>query len=303
MRGFNPHIQNNPVYDKLFGINLSEVERKLNAYRMQTQMYLLANADDIKTKYAGLILSELLLQYPSLSLEFLNPPSLLLNRDLHLTKLIKECIFFCENFLVLINPKTEEPCVVVNAYAFTKYDIDAYEERLLTEYVNNSNPYHEIIETAIEKGAPFAVKQGAKYGIKKGSNMLGRSIHSKGVRYFAIGSHNASGHSSLMRIERSFREKKAQRDALIKMFNRSSQYKNYAGKALSAGKTLVRLSKYTNAGFRFLDAFKSHPLNESQSVSYVEKICEEYLIRVLPVYCDKYNNYNRIVNQQYYEQG
>jgi hypothetical protein len=106
-----------------------------------------------------------------------------------------------------------------------------------------------------------------------------------------------------MRIQRSFRGKKAQRDALIKMYNRSAQYKNYAGKALYTGKTLVRLSKYTTGAFRLLDAFKPYPLNHTQSADYVEKKCEMYLVKVLPIYCDKYNNYNQIINQQYYEQG
>ncbi len=298
MRGFNLHIQDNPVYDKIFGINMSEAERRLNAYRMQAKMYLITNADSIKSKYANLVLSEIFSRSPS-PVEYFVPNSLKLQGNNYLIKLIKECIFFCEDLLVLINPKTEGPCVVVNAYAFTEYDIEAYEERLLTEYINNSDSYHDIIE----KGMPFVVKQGAKYGIKKGSNILGRSIYSKGVRYFAISGHNASGHSSLMRIQRSFRGKKAQREALLKMYNRSSQYKNYASKSLFAGKTLVRLSKYTTGAFRLLDVFKPYPTNQNQSIGYVEEKCEEYLIKELPVYCDKYNNYNLIINQLYYEQG
>ena len=211
MRGFNLYQQPDSVRKDpgppFYG-DVPEEELRLARYIMQARLHLITHHKLIKGKFAGYVFEELCKQNSRMN-EYYHPEK---SKTINFKALqeaiilIEEHISFCGEMLVLRNPE-KEPCVVVDAYAFTDFDIEAFEEQMLTEYIQTnshteSSPYSAFAKKAAVRMARF----GGGYAMSKAGTFLTKI----GDRLGLLSMHYASGHRMTMRIQRSFRGKKAQ---------------------------------------------------------------------------------------------
>jgi len=286
--------------------NLSEKEKRLEIYRIQAWQYLLIHAEEVKGKYAQYILKRLCEQNSDLNALYYSKSKsdkeVNVMTSYYALQVIERYILLCDEMLVLCNLE-KEPCVVVDAYVFTDYDIEAFEKQLLVEYIQN-NPNRE--ETSFytdytKKAATKTIQYTAGYGLDK----MGTTLINTSGRLNKLSEHYASGHKTLMRTEKSIRGKKAQKEALIKLFGKSSEYGKSAAEKKIAGTLLSKLgSKLKKGPFKpvtVLDVFKVTNLADTSITGVNKNIAERYVLPELKKYCERNNNYRTIMNQQYFE--
>jgi hypothetical protein len=149
--------------------------------------------------------------------------------------------------------------------------------------------------------------RGGKFGIGYGMDKAGSYLTKTGNRLGALSRHYSSGHSSLMRIQKSFRGKKAQQEALRKMFEKSAAYGKSAARSNTWGKWLKWLAPKLMKGalkpLVIFDALAPATTAKSATTEIEESRIEVFVLIALKNYCDKYNNYHIIMNQQYFIQG
>lgn len=296
---------NNTNHNRTFPFeNPSEQEKQLKIYKQQAWMYLMKNLEAVIRKYAYYILDELCKQSSFIKNNYQpfedQSPSHHFERK-SATELIEKYITLYEEMLILYNPEDIEPCVVVDAYVFTDYDIEAFEERMLIEYIqNNPNSDESASQSAFAKEA---VIRAARYGAGYGMGRMGASLTHTATRLSALSNHYASGHKTLMRVERSFRGKKAQREALFKLLNKSSKYGKSAAERKVVGTVLTKLATLKKRSvlrpITLLDVFKPHSFGQRTPMEGWRETAESHVLPELIKYCEQHNNYQTIINQQY----
>jgi hypothetical protein len=305
MRGFNLHQQPDSVKknpEPPFYGEVPEEELRLAGYIMQARLYLITHHELIKLKYANYVFEELCKQNSRMNEYYHLEKSKIISFGVanEAIKLIKEYILFCGEMLVLCNPE-KEPCVVVDAYAFTDFDIEAFEEQMLTEYIQN-NSYTESVPYSafVKKAAVRMAKFGGGYAMSKAGTFLTKT----GDRLSLLSKHYASGHKMTMRIQKSFRGKKAQQEALLKLMNKSAKYGKSAAKSTVTGTVLKKsAAKLTKGAFRpvsIFDTFFNVPNAGVEDEFGYQKEAEYFISTELMIYCERNNNYKTIINQQYF---
>ena len=278
----------------------SEEEERLETYKAQAWMYLFLHFHEVKIRYAEYIFKQLCEQNSELKVNNLEPKETVFFSS-YACQFIEEYILLCDEALVLCNLE-KEPCVVVDAYAFTNYDIDAFEERMLAEYIqNNPNREKPAFQTAFTRKA---TTKAAGFVIGSGLNKTGTSLINTGARLSRLSNHYASGHESLMRLQRSFRGKKAQQEALSKLIDKSSRYGKSAAQKKATGTVLTRLgSKLKKGTFRpvtVFDALNPWEVADDTSNARMKDEAKRLVLPELEIYCERNNNYQTIINQQYF---
>ncbi|MCL1933846.1 MAG: hypothetical protein FWF53_08585 [Candidatus Azobacteroides sp.] len=287
--------------------NPSKEEKQLETYKAQARMYLFLHANVVKKHYASYILERLCEQNPELKELYVSgpEPNKLRNfrRVLETYRLIEEYIILYGEMLILYNPEDNEPCVVVDAYVFTDYDIEAFEERMLIEYIQN-NPHNDESSPQSEFAKKAAIRV-ARYGAGYGLSRMGASLTHTATRLSALSNHYASGHKTLMRVERSISGKKTQREALLKLLNKSAKYGQSAAQKKVAGTVLTKLgSKLKKGTFRLitlLDVFNHLEVVDDSPNALFRVEAKHDILPKLKIYCEQNNNYQTIINRQYFE--
>lgn len=288
-------MEPNNFEDMLTGI--SEEHKIISAYAFQAKMYILTNQEVIKKKYASWIFDELKIP-PMTSSIGVEPIE-------HLgVTLIKHFVELYDNLLILYNPETKKPSIIDSAYAFSEYDVPAFEEKILLEYANSrkndgSGGSNEIVDIVKNR----AIKMGAGLTLMKAGSHLSR----KAILWSSKANNYSAVHSYMMKNKRIFQSTRSQQKALntmmgnIEKLGSKSKYATKSTKLL--GFISTKLIKSAIKGpIGIFDAFTPAVSNAPNRPNYEDEIFKERVLKELKKYCINNSNFDAVINQQYFEQ-
>lgn len=177
---------------------------------------------------------------------------------------------------------------------FSDYDIGAFEERILAEYIENKKMNDDNFEDLFGAGKLVASK--AVSGVV-GSRVakLGDLAILRANRLAALAKYYDGGHQSRMRVQRSFRGKTAQNN-MMKQISLKGKNLSKMSDFYKKGGSFVKgrgVSSYKNA-FRPitpLDALKHLTPIDDAPDSVERNRMRELIPEELAKYCEKNNNY------------
>ncbi|MDR3059249.1 MAG: hypothetical protein LBU84_14070 [Prevotella sp.] len=144
----NTNLRQVDYFSALFD-SLDMLDVRLMAYKSQARTYLLSNADDIISKYAKLIYQELCIQNTEVQNHYYGELKTGAMGRSVAYEIISAYTTICEDVLILFNPLDKEPAVVEDAYIFSDYDIGAFEEKILSEYIERKKKMRITLKTSV----------------------------------------------------------------------------------------------------------------------------------------------------------
>ena len=290
-----------PDNNNIFG-DTSIEQRRLAAYRHQAKLYVISNIDEIKEKYAKCIYLKLCTQNPDIKMHYggeVNKST----GEREAKEIIKSYIILCEDCILLFNPNNMEPAVVEDVYIFTDYNITTFEHQLFLEYIQNQRSGENPLSEIAKKAAMRAGNAGGGYAMDK----LGDLLVTRSNRLSSLAQHYDGGHNSRMRIERSFKGKAAQKEAFKKMFLQSKNFTKGATVGKMAGNFLkTKGTDMLKGSFRpisMVDALRPMDITHGSWDTPEKNRMKKIIPQELTIYCNKNNNYQWIVKQQYFTQN
>lgn len=294
--------------DKYSHLRFTE-EGIMAVYEMQEYLYVMSHIKEIRKEYISYIYKQLVVQRPGLGKDY----SSFVRAD-QIEKTIKDIvnslIITIEHIFILCDPKEGLPKVVVDAHDFVPGNAKSREVQLVLQYIHGIDVDKEsdyLQDLGANSAKKLASRQTVHYAARKGSEyMLNR-----GNRLGELARHAGGGHRTMMRVNRSVRGKKAQQDALINLLKKSGKYGKSAANYRMAGKALDKMARKSGNPFRafkpvtFADIFlNSTSFGEGDSIDlYHKKIVKLIIIEELNNYCNKHNNFEKILNEQHFSQG
>jgi hypothetical protein len=318
----NSKIQGNPdpdPYNDPFNFDLSP--EKL--YAIHQRLHILSRIDDIKVKYCRHVYEMLALQNPEIKRTLYGVKNIMpdgkiseasgIGENIALDIISEHTIYcgdFFSSFFVLCNPQNAEPSVVTDVYDFLDTSTGCASLNTLREYIQLNKEKEVLFTEQMKNASKTVLKQGVKSGAGYGLGKAARHLASQAGRLQSIAKHYSPGHAVHMRVTSSYRGKAAQSKAFAALFRKSESYALYTARYKIAGTGLKWLAgKMSKSGgmpkpISMLDVAKPMETARYDTFTAQETSRMSRLIHSeLNNYCEKNNNYQRIINQQYFEQG
>lgn len=283
---------------------IDEYDRRIVAYRFQAKMYVLSNINLILNQFTRLIYEHISTrqrdaeQHP---FEY---------NDIVETELsiIREYVqYIGDELLVVFNPKTGQPAVIEDAYIFTEYDVDAFEEKLTTELIQAIE-----IENTRRSGSYQFVKDQLMSRSKKVAGgavsfYVGNRVLSYADRFGRLASHYDGGHAARLRIQNSFRGKMAQKGAFTQMSGKGKQFMTQLTRRKFVGGWLKNIgSNFMKGALKPVTplsiALHVQSFGDATLKDQFSSLIASRIIDNLAEYCVKNQNYSLLINQTYLSQ-